>query len=276
MTGFRIVSLTSLLVCVGCSAITSPGSFQFDAAATGCPEADAVDLAIEVRNFEEFEDQQIQIMAVDGTNDLVFRAILDHIDHDGVSDDGTDNSARLCLVIPELVDAHDSLVIRTFVDREVNGFYQPVDGTGADFEEGWQDDVTDGVVVIDGTDDPTGFDDPSSASGNFQVSTTGMNVHVPNTQHLAAMVIDPADGVPIGFYRLADVNTSDPVIFLNEILEPDSTYDLEFYVDFVTNGYYDPPPMGDHSWFREYTSDAVGDISEDFAHNTEFDVLDYF
>jgi hypothetical protein len=49
---------------------------------------------------------------------------------------------------------------------------------------------------------------------------------------------------------------------------PDSSYNIDFYVDFNENGMYDIPP-DDHAW-RIPLLDVRGDTVVNFAHNTDF------
>lgn len=51
-------------------------------------------------------------------------------------------------------------------------------------------------------------------------------------------------------------------------LMPDTSYNLDFYVDFNENGKYDVPPA-DHAW-RIALNDVKGDTTLDFVHNTDF------
>jgi len=269
------IAVVSLFL-ASCSAITSPGRFTFDdePVIAECPATEAADLGIEFRNFEAFENQQIEfrVIDVDPTDgeSLVLRGHLDELHPIGVSEDGTDNSTLTCLVFKELIDSFDNLIVRTFVDLNEDGVY---DGTS---EPGWQDGVSGGVAVVDGSEMSTGIDDPPSPVGSFTYQLTMMGPHTPPTQHLALMIIEPVNGLPVGYFRIAEVDDVNLDIFIGEILEPDADYDVEFYADFVQNGSYDPPPMGDHSWFESYSSDGEGNIDETFEHNTDFDPLDFF
>jgi len=49
---------------------------------------------------------------------------------------------------------------------------------------------------------------------------------------------------------------------------PDSSYNVDFYVDFNENGMYDIPPT-DHAW-RIVLDDVNGDTTISFVHNTDF------
>lgn len=51
-------------------------------------------------------------------------------------------------------------------------------------------------------------------------------------------------------------------------LMPDTSFNVDFYVDFNENGKYDVPPA-DHAW-RIALDDVKGDTTLDFVHNTDF------
>jgi hypothetical protein len=268
-----MLAVAALLLTASCSAITSPGRFTFEGD-TGpeCPPVDESDLGIELRNFETYANDQIEIRVVTTDERQVLRAVLDGLDEEGVSADGTDNAALLCLRFPELVELHGSLVVRTFVDNNIgfDGVFQQAT------EPGWQDVAVDGVAVVDGSEGVTGWDDELiPPPGDFELNVTGMLPHIPGTQHIAAMIIDDT-GIPVGFYRIADLDDADFQIYVQQILEPDRDYTLEFYADYIPNGFYDPIPMGDHAWLETYRSDGDGNVVEAFAHNTDFDLLDAF
>jgi len=52
------------------------------------------------------------------------------------------------------------------------------------------------------------------------------------------------------------------------LIVPDSSYNVDFYVDFNENGMYDVPPT-DHAW-RIVLDDVQGDTTLSFVHNTDF------
>jgi hypothetical protein len=276
MNALRIsLALVAVTLTASCSAITDPGRFQFEGGGGGtCPAVDPSDLGVELRNFQDFDNDMIQIMVVDTTGFLVFRGILEGIDADGIEESPIDDANLLCLRFPELIEAHGSLVVRVFVDFDENGYYDALDAGGAPFEPGWEATFEGGFAKVDGTDEPTGVDPPSFPPGNFELEMTEMAPHTPNTQHIALMVIERESGIPVGFYRIPDLDVETPTIFINEILQPDTDYYVEFYADFDRDGQFSSL---DHSWVEgDYTADGEGDVVESFTHRSPFDDLDFF
>jgi hypothetical protein len=266
-----VAIVLALLFTASCSAITDPGRFNFDAPPS---------LNLDLRNFEAYADGQIEFRVVEeadpsvpgDTAQLVLRGILEGLDEEGVSPDGDDNASHLALRFPGLIEQYDQLSVRVFVDLNFDGIYNPPD------EPGWQEGVVNGAVTIDGSAVVTGFDVAPAPPGNFELDVTGMTPHVAGTQHVAAMLIDVEDGVPVAYWRIADLDDPDFTIFIQEVLEPDSSYDLEMYADFTQDGSFTPlsEPDFDHAWFREYESDGDGDVVESFAHTAMFEELSYF
>jgi hypothetical protein len=70
-----------------------------------------------------------------------------------------------------------------------------------------------------------------------------------------------------------DSVTVDPIVVpdftvTSYALMPDTSYNVDFYVDFNDNGKYDVPPA-DHAW-RIALDNVKGDTTLDFVHNTDF------
>jgi hypothetical protein len=73
---------------------------------------------------------------------------------------------------------------------------------------------------------------------------------------------DFVDSVILEPILMADFSVS------SYLIVPDSSYNLDFYVDFNENGMYDVPPT-DHAWRIELDS-VQGDTTLSFVHNTDF------
>lgn len=262
-----------------CTVITNPGQYEFSTG--GCPQgSDASDLQVELFNFEDYENQRIEVRLIRDAEELVLRAVLDGIDPTGTEEGNADTSANLCLTFSDAIEAPGRYEVHTFVDCTEgervpcgDGDYQPP------AEPGWLSGVLDGYAEVDGTVAPTGFDDPPAfPPGNFELGLTGMGVHLVGTQHFALNVLDPAGNI-VGFARLPKVADADFTILIRGVLQPNTDYTVEMYADFVRNGLYDPivdGGLGDHSWVRSYRSDGEGMLVESFAHVGTFEPLDSF
>jgi hypothetical protein len=153
-----------------------------------------------------------------------------------------------------------SYMIDFFADHNKNGRYDPP-GT----DHAWR-------ITLDSVKGDTIV--PFVHNVNFtdiewkyklMVDFTGMTPHLDQVMklYLRNNVTQAfIDSIIVNTIHQADFNIS-----LFSIM-PDSSYNIDFYVDFNENGMYDVPPV-DHAW-RIPLLDVRGDTIVNFAHNTDF------
>ncbi len=152
-----------------------------------------------------------------------------------------------------------------FSDHNSNGYYDvpPEDHAWRlEFESTAGDDTLDFVHN-------TGFTDVMWKH-RLRVRFTGMTPHV--GQMLTLYIRDLSTGtyldtVVVGAIENADFDVESYVV------EPGTSYLVDFYADHNGNGSYDAPPA-DHAWRLE-SGVAMGDVDLEFSHNTNFtDIFD--
>jgi len=97
------------------------------------------------------------------------------------------------------------------------------------------------------------------------VEFTGMSPHL--NQILYLYLRDQGTGDFIDNVMVDPIVVPDFSVY-TLALELDTSYNVDFYVDFNENGMYDVPPA-DHAW-RIELNDVAGDTTLHFAHNTDF------
>jgi len=108
------------------------------------------------------------------------------------------------------------------------------------------------------------------AKYKLTLNFASMDPHV--NQMLEIRVIDKGTGYEVGRSKLDAVPGSEFKIELY-VLIPDSSYRIDFYVDFNKNGTYDSPPA-DHVWSLD--ADKVqGNTELTFKHNTNFSDIEF-
>lgn len=99
----------------------------------------------------------------------------------------------------------------------------------------------------------------------FTLNLSGMAPHL--NQQFNLRVVDRATRREVGRVRVEAIAFSEFSVSVPGVRK-DGNYQVDYYADFNGNGFYDAPPT-DHAW-REVFTNAGGDFSMDFAHNTNF------
>jgi len=92
------------------------------------------------------------------------------------------------------------------------------------------------------------------------------------SQMLEIRVVDKGTGLEVGRSKL-DVIPGGEFKMELYVLLPDSSYRIDFYVDFNKNGSYDAPPA-DHAWSLD-ADNVSGDTELTFVHNTDFTTIEF-
>jgi len=163
-------------------------------------------------------------------------------------------------VVFEGAKLDSSYMIDFFADHNMNGRYD-----APDVDHAWRItlDSIQGDTVVPFVHN-TEFTDIEWMY-KLTVEFTGMTPHL--DQVLKLYLRNQNDS------SFADTVTVDPVMQADFSVSlftivPDSSYNIDFYVDFNENGTYDVPPV-DHAW-RIPLVDVQGDTTVAFAHNTDF------
>jgi plastocyanin len=108
----------------------------------------------------------------------------------------------------------------------------------------------------------------SAAMDTLFINFSGMNPHVGQTLWILVNDEDSGDEV-------ARFSTTVAESFTLEItgIMSGSAYEIDFFVDFNANGFYDAPPA-DHAWRLEI-AEASGDEALEFTHNTDFTDIEW-
>jgi hypothetical protein len=102
------------------------------------------------------------------------------------------------------------------------------------------------------------------------VNVTGMSPHLQDL--FEARLVDAASGVEISRMRIPVLTSTSFELTLPGAVEGRSYY-VDMYADDNGSGGYDGPPI-DHAWRLVVTATAESQ-SIDFAHNTEFDAIEW-
>ena len=108
------------------------------------------------------------------------------------------------------------------------------------------------------------------AEYRLELNFEGMNPHV--NQMLEIRVVDKSTGYEVGRSKLDTIPGGEFKMELYVLL-PDSSYRIDFYVDFNKNGSYDEPPT-DHAWSLD-ADKVLGDTELTFVHNTDFTNIEF-
>lgn len=170
-------------------------------------------------------------------------------------------------IVIDAVETGRSYYVDFFADHNSNGFYDgfPTDHT-------WRLSIDN--AAGDGSDElsfphNTNFTD-IDWDYLLTVHFTGMSPHL--NQTLQLRVEDTSTGNEIGRIKIDTISSADfdvnvPGIKLN------GEYKVQFFADHNGNGLYDSAPT-DHTWEIDFTNDS-GDVSLDFAHNTNFTEINW-
>ncbi|HJZ40574.1 MAG TPA: T9SS type A sorting domain-containing protein [Bacteroidales bacterium] len=203
---------------------------------------------------------------------LAFSSMNPHVGQDlylALKDAGTGweiERKKLVVDMPDFnvnfdsITPDNSYVIDFFADYNLNGKYDPPadDHAWRITLENVKGDTT--VPFIHNTSF-TDIDWKYKLTVNF----TGMTPHL--DQDLKLYLRNPITDAFLDTVEVSPITTVDFSLVLFSIM-PDSSYHIDFYVDFNENGEYDVPPE-DHVW-RILLTDIPGDTIVDFAHNTVF------
>jgi hypothetical protein len=153
-----------------------------------------------------------------------------------------------------------SYVIDFFADHSKNGKYDP---PGTDHAWRITIDSVKGDTVVPFVHN-TNFTD-IAWKYKLTVNFTDMTPHVDQVMKLYLR-----NSETMAFIDSSMLDPIQQAVFSLSLFSivPDSSYNIDFYVDFNENGMYDIPP-DDHAW-RIPLLDVRGDTIVNFAHNTEF------
>jgi plastocyanin len=147
-----------------------------------------------------------------------------------------------------------------FSDHNGNGYYDapPTDHAWRlEFESSAGDDTLNFVHNTNFTD--------VMWKHRLRVRFSGMTPHL--GQMFTLYVRDLASGTYLDTVVLESIEDAD-FDLESHVVEPGTSYQVDFFADHNGNGSYDAPPL-DHAWRLE-SGVAMGDVELDFIHNTNF------
>lgn len=274
--------LLSALVLSACSIATDLDRFEVvapdggsdaDVAAdTGTADAgpqppacgDGRTLCLELRGFNAHPEDRVEARIVSDQGILRMRAILDPF---GRAAGDADETLVVPLAIPARGGPHS---LQLWADRNQNDTYDPPDS-----DHSWLLDIPDdGTLRFTHDNVWVTLDEPTPAGENFRIRMTGMGLHA--GQMLDLVVIDELTGRTVGFYRMQRLPGDGVVdIEIPGIVEPGTTYDVEFFADDNDNQRFDGKPL-DHTWRLPQREAGLDGLDLEFDHRSPFDELEYF